>query len=419
MRVEQRIGRVDRIGQTHTVQVFNFWVKGTIEERVLDVLERRINVFEDTVGGLDPILGDAERDLAKILRLAGDERERALVQFEKQMERKIAQAREAEEKLRDFIMETKSYSHEIAALLMEQAAPISPADLERFVTRLLADVNTYLSEQSDGSFELVFHEPFLSEYPQHCKDQLRKRTVALRPDVKPDSQHVEYMALGHPVVDDLIGRVTSPDYPGSATAIEIEATENLPATTGWFIVHELGVPALKEVRELWPTFVHADGTVDLVLGRALLLRAGQFPKDRAITADDVPSDTLDDALQAAEDAGFGHLTELETAAQADTAKRIERERLKLIAYFDYRDQAAADRLASSRKTLAALEASDSAEQRKIIPVWRANVARDEQLVEDLRSERVERLEQLEHQSFGGGDLRLVAAAWVEIRSGDE
>ena len=63
MRVEQRIGRVDRIGQASTVQVFNFWVQGTVEERVLDVLERRINVFEETVGGLDPILGDTERDL--------------------------------------------------------------------------------------------------------------------------------------------------------------------------------------------------------------------------------------------------------------------------------------------------------------------------------------------------------------------
>ena len=68
MRVEQRIGRVDRIGQDQTVQVFNFWVKGTIEERVLDVLERRINVFEETVGGLDPILGETEKDLRKILR---------------------------------------------------------------------------------------------------------------------------------------------------------------------------------------------------------------------------------------------------------------------------------------------------------------------------------------------------------------
>jgi SNF2 family DNA or RNA helicase len=416
MRVEQRIGRVDRIGQDHTVQVFNFWVKGTVEERVLDVLERRINIFEDTVGGLDPILGDAERDLKKILRLGGDERERALVRFEEQIEKKISQARLAEEKLRDFIMETKSYSHEIATLLMEQATPIGPADLELFVNRLLGDVNTYISAQPDGTYEIMFHEPFVSEYPQHVKDQLRKRQVALRPDVKPDSQHVEYMALGHPVVDDLIGRVTSSDYPGSAAAIEIEADEGLPATTGWFVVHELGVPALKEVRELWPTFVHVDGRVDRELGQLLLTRAAKFPHDRSLAPDDVPADSLDDALQAAEHEGFAHLGELEAAATTDNARRVDREREKLTAYFDYRDQAAADRLASSQKTLATLELSESTEQRRIIPVWKANVARDEQLVEQLQTERVERLQLLEQQIYGGGDLRLVAAAWVEIRS---
>src|SRR6478609_6488250 len=92
-------------------------VKGTIEERVLDVLENRINIFEETVGGLDPILGDAERDLAHILRLGGEERERALTQFEEQLERRMKAARTAEEKLRDFIMETKSYSTAIATML--------------------------------------------------------------------------------------------------------------------------------------------------------------------------------------------------------------------------------------------------------------------------------------------------------------
>ena len=55
---ELGVAVVDRIGQDHTVEVFNFWVKGTVEERVLNVLERRINIFEETVGGLDPILGD-------------------------------------------------------------------------------------------------------------------------------------------------------------------------------------------------------------------------------------------------------------------------------------------------------------------------------------------------------------------------
>ena len=153
MRVEQRIGRVDRIGQASTVQVFNFWVEGTVEERVLDVLERRINIFEETVGGLDPILGDTERDLTKIFQMGGEERERALLQFEDRLEGRLQEARAAEEKLRDFIMETKSYSREIASQLAKGSTLISPADMELFVARLLADVNTYIHRLKDGTFE--------------------------------------------------------------------------------------------------------------------------------------------------------------------------------------------------------------------------------------------------------------------------
>jgi len=417
MRVEQRIGRVDRIGQTNTVQVFNFWVKGTVEERVLNVLERRINVFEETVGGLDPILGDAERDLIKILQLGGEERDRALLRFEEQIERRLREARAAEEKLRDFIMETKSYSREIATQLAQSASPISPADQETFVARLLADVNTYLSRQDDGTYAITFHEPFVSDYPQHCKDHMRRRTVALRPDVKPDSEHVEYFALGNPVVDDLIARVTSSSYPGAAAAFEVAASSEMPAM-GWQIVYELGVPALKELRELVPVFVHDTGEVDTQLGVRLLERAASFPNDHALSPADVPGDSLDTALSVAETAAFARLHELETRAHEESERQIDRERVKLSAYFDYRDQAAKDRLESSRRVLAGLEVADNPETRRIIPVWRANVARDERLIEELAAERVERLQQLERRVSSTGDLRLVAVARIEIVEGE-
>jgi ATP-dependent helicase HepA len=414
MRVEQRIGRVDRIGQTDIVQVFNFWVRGTVEERVLNVLERRINVFEETVGGLDPILGDTERDLTKILQLGGKERERALLRFEEEIERKLDQARAAEEKLRDFIMETKSYSREIARQITQRRSPITPAAQELFVARLLSDVNTHLSRQPDDTFDIRFHEPFVSDYPQHCKDQLRHRTVAMRPDVKPDSEHVEYLALGHPVVDDLIARTTSASYQGSAAAFEIESARGLTPTAGWFIVYELGVPALREVRELAPFFVHDAGDADADLGRRLLERAASFPSDHALSPADVPSDDLESALVAAETAGFSRLEQLEMQAREESDRQLERERAKLSAYFDYRDRSARDRLESSRRVLAGLEAADQAERRRIIPVWRANVARDERLVEELAAERIARLAQLEQRAASSGDLRLVAVARVEI-----
>jgi SNF2 family DNA or RNA helicase len=415
MRVEQRIGRVDRIGQESVVHVFNLWVKGTIEERVLDVLERRINVFEDTVGGLDPILGDAERDLTRIFQLSGEERERALQEFEEQIERKIGAARAAEEKLRDFIMETKSYSKEIASLLADQVSPISPADQELFVTRLLADVRTHLSRQKDGTFNISFNEPFLSDFPEHVKGTLRRRTVAMRPDVKPDSEHVEYLAIGHPIVDDLLARATSPAFAGSAAAFEIESLDDARDATGWVVVYELGVPGLREVRELAAIFVDDSGATDVELGRRLLLREATFPNDRELDLADIPTtNDLDAALKSAETIGFGRLQELEQRAHGESERQLERERAKLHGYFDYREQSAVDRLASSQQVLTALEASDQADSRKMIPPWQANVERVKRLIEELVAERKSRLAQLEQRVAGSGDLRLVALARVEI-----
>ncbi|MEW6448801.1 MAG: SNF2-related protein [Bacillota bacterium] len=46
MKIEQRIGRVDRIGQTKDVLIYNFALEGTIEARILQVLQNRIRIFE-------------------------------------------------------------------------------------------------------------------------------------------------------------------------------------------------------------------------------------------------------------------------------------------------------------------------------------------------------------------------------------
>ena len=413
MQVEQRIGRVDRIGQDNVVQVFNFWVQGTVEERVLDVLDRRINVFEETVGGLDPILGDAEHDLKKILRLSGEERDRAQVRFEAQVEERIREARKAEERLRDFIMETKSYSRAIAAQLSARPATVAPADMERLATALLSSVNTYIRRVDDGTFEITFHEPFLSDHPELTRDRLR-RVVAFRPDVQPDSEHVEYLALGHPVIDQLVAEVTAPGNAGSAAAFEIEAQPGLEPAKGWLIVQEVGVAGLKEVRELAPMFVHDDGRADPVLGQALADRAASLPNDRSLAPADVPADEAGAALMVAEAAGYARLDEMEAAAHAESERQLAREQAKLTAYFDYRDQAARDRLASSRQVLAQLEAVEDQERRRIIPVWRANVARDERLISGLTDERQARLADLGTRVAGTGDLRLAAIARVEI-----
>jgi len=50
MRLEQRIGRVDRIGQTHTVRAINFVLEDSVEHRVLEVLEEKLSVIFEEMG---------------------------------------------------------------------------------------------------------------------------------------------------------------------------------------------------------------------------------------------------------------------------------------------------------------------------------------------------------------------------------
>ncbi len=57
MRIEQRIGRLHRLGQTHDVHVFNFTAKNTVENYVLEIVHEKINLFRAVIGDLDMVLG--------------------------------------------------------------------------------------------------------------------------------------------------------------------------------------------------------------------------------------------------------------------------------------------------------------------------------------------------------------------------
>lgn len=60
MTIEQRIGRIHRLGQQRNVHVFNLSAAGTVEAHVLSLLDKKINLFELVVGEVDMILGNLE-----------------------------------------------------------------------------------------------------------------------------------------------------------------------------------------------------------------------------------------------------------------------------------------------------------------------------------------------------------------------
>jgi len=69
MRIEQRVGRIHRVGQAREVRIYNLSARGTIEDYLLEILDQKLNMFELVIGEMDMILGNLsdERDFEDLL----------------------------------------------------------------------------------------------------------------------------------------------------------------------------------------------------------------------------------------------------------------------------------------------------------------------------------------------------------------
>ena len=101
MRVEQRIGRLDRLGQqAERISIINLAVTNTVEDRILMRLYERINVFRESIGDLEEILGETTEQLMLSLldpKLSDDERERRSATAELAIQNTQKQQRELEQ----------------------------------------------------------------------------------------------------------------------------------------------------------------------------------------------------------------------------------------------------------------------------------------------------------------------------------
>lgn len=68
MRIEQRIGRIDRRGQkSDTVRIYNMITEDTIDATIYDRCLNKIGVFESSIGDCSEILGDISDQILKIM----------------------------------------------------------------------------------------------------------------------------------------------------------------------------------------------------------------------------------------------------------------------------------------------------------------------------------------------------------------
>lgn len=161
MRVEQRIGRIDRFGQkSETIEIVSQFVENTIDTRILKRLYDRIQVFESTIGSLEPILGDV------VDRLQGQVFRSGLSPMEQ--EREIEATLQRFETLR---LHTAEFEHASVDLLGSEDVVrqqiewtkasgryLSPVELEALVTRWLSSLdggwNSLTPNKQNGIHEL-------------------------------------------------------------------------------------------------------------------------------------------------------------------------------------------------------------------------------------------------------------------------
>lgn len=199
MRIEQRIGRLDRYGQKRNVHIYNLIAKGTIEDRLVDIFEQRLNLFEATVGGLELILGDIEESLVDAILTSRGNLDEAVAKFDRALELRLKDAVSVEEKSADFLIELGSYNEAVAKRLTEGLEEGRlRTDLELLVLHLL-DYFPTARVVPEGDVYTITPPPVLERTTGQRLEKSYHGTFSPAAAVQDES--LDFFAFGHPLVD--------------------------------------------------------------------------------------------------------------------------------------------------------------------------------------------------------------------------
>jgi ERCC4-related helicase len=238
MRVEQRVGRLYRLGQEKVVQVYNFFCQGTIEDTVQAYFEDRVHRaaraiaevtgedVEDLEGTLNGQL-ESEIDPGKIYQRAmvdGDLNR----QSQKEIEAAVLRAKRAYEiATQSLFRDTSSYTFD--RFQKEIATDVSMADVRRCVERFLGMQRR----------QIVNNPPFIQflvpevlrgpSMPERIERATFDREVAIR------RGDAEFLTIGSRFVNDMLYYIGSYDF-GGLTAIRRINSSEMTAARGFLFV---------------------------------------------------------------------------------------------------------------------------------------------------------------------------------------
>ena len=143
MRIEQRIGRIDRRGQkSETVRIHNMITAGTIDAVIYDRCLSKIGVFQDSIGDCSEILGDISEQIFKIMLDTGLSDEERQMKIEKMADNEVMKIQELNRLEKE---EKALYGFDLSNYIQNkdvqdaENAWISPESISDLVNAFLAD----------------------------------------------------------------------------------------------------------------------------------------------------------------------------------------------------------------------------------------------------------------------------------------
>lgn len=191
MRVEQRIGRIDRIGQAYsTVNIHNFYYDGTVEAKVYRKLRDRIDAFQSVVGNLQPILAQVPTFIEQAVMSADPEEEGVLLaEFEQVLD--TPPLRPGLEEMS--AMDVQADLKEIQKPLVP--SPVTSEQIEALFTnsQILLAQNIFFESKGDRIWETTYKD--------------KTYLVTFYPEVFDEKPSLRLMSLGEPLFQKLLDTI--------------------------------------------------------------------------------------------------------------------------------------------------------------------------------------------------------------------
>lgn len=346
MRVEQRIGRLDRYGQrARVIHIFNFSVKDTIEERILGRLYERIGIFEAAIGDLESILGDEIEQLTRELLhpgLTAGEEEEIIGQAAENILRRKMEFDRFEQESRDLLGQDDIFTEQLHRLEREQRF-VGPEEIQNFVEVAVRDSRPRVkfADESDGT-TLVRYPSAADDLSDLMANYLRKkgernsrawRAVALAsargewrvtfaPDVAKRRRELEFITLHHPLVGALLEE--QPEVIRPTAALTVRGAERDARLV--FFLFLVRVQSFRQGLEFLPVAVELGGEVDQEVSARLLLliqRATTWSPDGPYAAEEELDDAWGRALAHVVGRVEERRVELERVSDEILSRRVE------------------------------------------------------------------------------------------------